>query len=247
MHPVWAAFSFLTKIPTPGQAALTEDSLVGGTAFFPLVGMTFGVILYLFNLLAASLFSSTLPPAALILALWVILSGSLHLDGLSDSFDGLGGGNSPEERLLIMKDTGTGTFGLAAVALLLLLKFSLLQNLIYTGSAGQALFLSPVLGRWSMTVLMVSTRYAGKKESLGRPFIEKIGLKHLITATLITLTAGIIFSTTVFLLLPLTLLLVYILRLVYLNKIGGITGDTTGATCELVELFALLFFSLSFL
>lgn len=245
MHPLWAAFSFLTKIPTPGQKTLTEESLVKGTSFFPLVGLAIGALLYAVHFLATPLFPGSNPLAVLLLVFWVALSGALHLDGLSDSFDGLGGGSNREERLHIMKDSGTGTFGLVAVVLLLLFKYSLLQALLLQGSADTALLLAPVLGRWSMTVLMVITPYAGKKESLGRPFIEKIGRKHLLAATFLTLPLGLIAPVTFFLLLlPLTLLLIYLLRNLYLQKIGGITGDTTGATCELVELLALLVFAL---
>lgn len=47
--------------------------------------------------------------AALLLTVWVLLSGGLHLDGLADSADAwLGGFGDRERTLTIMKDRAAG-------------------------------------------------------------------------------------------------------------------------------------------
>ncbi|NLJ56335.1 MAG: adenosylcobinamide-GDP ribazoletransferase [Firmicutes bacterium] len=240
MHPFLAALTFLTKIPVPGPNKITTDNLVRGSAYYPLVGALLGGILWVFSYLLSFLFGhASLPAAALLLTLWVFLTGALHLDGLADTFDGLAGGATKEDRLRIMQDSSAGSFGVVAVALMLLLKFSILQQL-----QGErllvALLYSPLLSRWSMVVLMYFTPYARKTASLGKPFVELIGKNQLALASALTLAAGFLYPLTFFLtlLLP-VLLLTALLRWFFLQKIGGITGDCLGATNELLEIAVL--------
>src|SRR5439155_7026639 len=74
--------------------------------------------------------------AFLVLLLWVIATGALHIDGFCDLCDALFGGPTPEERLQIMKDPHVGAFGLAGVVLLLLGKFVLLVEVLGAGYSG---------------------------------------------------------------------------------------------------------------
>lgn len=240
MHPFLAALSFLTKIPVPGHYRITSTGLVQGVAYFPLIGAILGGILWLFANLWHFLFGfPSLPAAALLLALWVFITGGLHLDGLADTFDGLAGGATREDRLRIMKDVATGSFGLVAVVLTLLLKFSFLYQL-----QGErlliALLYSPLFSRWSMVILMYFTPYARETESLGKPFVEQAGGNQLAVATALAIAAGLFYPMTFFLtlLLP-VLLLTFLLRRFFLQKIEGITGDCLGAANELIELAVL--------
>lgn len=241
MHPFFAAITFLTKIPVPGPKQITTDSLVRGSAYYPLVGALLGGILWLFTYLLNFLFGNTasLPAAALLLTLWVFLTGALHLDGLADTFDGLVGGLTKEDRLRIMQDSSAGSFGVVAVVLTLLLKFCFLQQL-----QGErlliALLYSPLLSRWSMVVLMYFTPYARKTASLGKPFVELIGKNQLALASALTIATGFLYPQIFFLtlLLP-VVLMTALLRWFFLQKIGGITGDCLGATNELLEMAVL--------
>lgn len=241
MNPFFAALAFLTNIPVPGQNKIDENLLGKSSAYFPAVGIIIGGIL----LFSAKLLQYILPlqpgiTAALLLVLWVYLTGALHLDGLADTFDGIGGGTTVEERLRIMKDTHTGTFGMVAVILLLLLKYNFLLHL-EGPKLTTALFYSPLLSRWGMVMVMNSTPYVGKKGSLGKLFMDKFTARYFTLATISTLAAGV-FSPELFflLLLPLTVLSTLALRSFFLKKLGGITGDCLGAVNELLEL-ALLF------
>jgi len=247
MNPFLAAIAFLTKIPVPGQGKITEDNLVQSSAYYPLVGLIMGVILWLFYNFLLCLPLSSASAAALLLALWVGLTGALHLDGLADTFDGIGGGKTVEDRLRIMKDSSTGTFGLSSAVLLLLLKYSFLQQL-EGESLRTALFYAPLLGRWSMVALMYFTPYARTDESLGKPFVEKIGKKQLAMATFFTLAAGIFHPLIFFLfLLPLAALFITFSRAFFLRRINGITGDCLGAVNELLELAVLFLLLLAIL
>ncbi len=240
MRAFLAAIAFMTQIPVPGQEHISEKNLVRAVAFFPLVGLIIGIILLFSGWALPFLFPVPPVNAALLLTLWVALTGAMHLDGLSDTFDGIGGGIDRQRRLRIMKDSGTGTFGMAAVFLLLLLKYSLLL-----GMEGQllaaGLLLAPLLSRWSLVLLTCTTPYARENEGLGRPFIEKAGKKELAVATATAAAAGLLYSWFIFLfLLPAVVLATVGARLFFLRKLGGITGDCLGAVNELMELLVLL-------
>ena len=104
--------------------------------WFPWVGALLGLVFWG----AWAGFSRMLPApaaAALLLALTVWVTGGLHLDGLADTADGLGGGQHPGGRAWrIMKDSRVGAFGVISLILALLLKFSLFLALGETGLAG---------------------------------------------------------------------------------------------------------------
>lgn len=122
MLPFWIALQFLSSLPVslPGMPAPRE---VGRSLlYYPLVGLLFGLLLWL----ASHLLQGTPSPlhAALLLTLWVLLSGALHLDGLADSADAwLGGFGDRERTLRIMKDPRSGPIAVVTLVLVLLLKF----------------------------------------------------------------------------------------------------------------------------
>ena len=57
----------------------------------------------------------SLVAAVLVVALWKVATGGIHLDGLADCLDALGGG-SRERRLAIMRDHRIGVFAAAGLA-----------------------------------------------------------------------------------------------------------------------------------
>ncbi|WP_415842726.1 adenosylcobinamide-GDP ribazoletransferase, partial [Pseudomonas reidholzensis] len=145
MLPWWIALQFLSSLPVtlPGMPAPRENGR--SLLFYPLVGLLFGGLLWL----ASYLLQGTAAPlhAALLLTLWVVLSGALHLDGLADSADAwLGGFGDRERTLLIMKDPRSGPIAVVTLGLVLLLKFCALWVLVERG-AGALLLLAPVIGR----------------------------------------------------------------------------------------------------
>ena len=129
MLPFWIALQFLSSLPIrlPGMPAPQE--LGRSLLFYPLVGLLFGGILWAFNWLLLG--TPLLLHAALLLTVWVLLSGALHLDGLADSADAwLGGFGDRERTLTIMKDPRSGPIAVVTLVLVLLLKFAALLALI---------------------------------------------------------------------------------------------------------------------
>jgi adenosylcobinamide-GDP ribazoletransferase len=145
MLPLWIALQFLSSLPIrlPGMPA--PQQLGRSLLFYPLVGLLFGVILWALNLLLSG--APLLLHAALLLTVWVLLSGALHLDGLADSADAwLGGFGDRERTLTIMKDPRSGPIAVVTLALVLLLKFTALVALIEQ-QQGLALIIVPLIGR----------------------------------------------------------------------------------------------------
>jgi len=233
------AFAFLTIFPV-GQS---QTDMPGRSfAYYPLVGLVIGLILagtgfVLFHYLQPELV------VFLVLLLWVILTGGLHLDGFGDSCDGLLATVEPDRRLEIMKDPRTGSWAVIGLILLLLGKWILLSTLPI------ALWIAvPVVGRLTMVIAAYAFPYA-RESGVGTYFRHGLGQLQVVIAIVLTimviLIIGRIFDMVVFWLLtvaPFTALLGGQWATKRLG--GGITGDVYGALCELAEIVSLLVLNL---
>jgi len=242
--PFWIALQFLSSLPVrlPG---MPEPREVGRSLLcYPLVGLLFGVLLWL----ASHLLQGTAAPlhAALLLALWVLLSGALHLDGLADSADAwLGGFGDRERTLQIMKDPRSGPIAVVTLVLVLLLKFCALCVLVERG-AGALLVLAPVVGRAAMLGLFLGTPYV-RPGGLGQALAEHLPRRAagwvLLGSVLLCLLLGGLRAVW-----PMAVALgVFLwLRRLMCQRLGGATGDTAGALLELLELAVVLALALAF-
>ncbi|EKT4466867.1 adenosylcobinamide-GDP ribazoletransferase [Pseudomonas putida] len=238
MSPLWIALQFLSSLPVrlPG---MPEPRQVGRSLlYYPLVGLLFGVVLWL----ASHLLQGTAAPlhAALLLTLWVVLSGALHLDGLADSADAwLGGFGDRERTLRIMKDPRSGPIAVVTLVLVLLLKFCALWVLVEQG-AGASLVLAPVVGRAALLGLFMGTPYV-RPGGLGQALADhlpKVAAAWVLAGT--SLAAVLLGGWQVFGVLLLAVLVFAWGRRLMCRRLGGTTGDTAGALLELVELAVVL-------
>ena len=231
------AILFLTILPLPAKRELTEGDLARIAAYFPLVGALVGGALLLSARLLGALWS---PPTvnALVVVLWGLLTGGLHLDGLADTVDGLCGGTTREERLAIMRDSRVGPLGAATLFGLLLLKFSLLGEL---GGAvySHALVLAPALGRWAM-VCAIFLFPSAREEGMGHLFKSRCGRRELAVATATALGCALLLFGLRGVAVFGGLGLAVVAMGWYLSRaLGGLTGDTYGALCEVSEVLTL--------
>jgi adenosylcobinamide-GDP ribazoletransferase len=238
------ALRYLTVLPLP-RSRVAGD-LGGAAGWFPVVGLALGACLALASLATDRL----VPPevgAMLLVALWAALTGGLHLDGLADTCDGLGGGWSRERALSIMRDVRTGPYGVTAIVLLLGLKAAALASLP-EGLAWRALLLAPVIGRAGpllLAGLCPPARPEGAGHALARgarwPALVAGGLVAiLVSAATLGPWGGLAVGGSGVLALGWG---AYLRR-----RIGGFTGDTLGALVETTEASVLtLAVSLDFL
>ena len=124
IHDIRAAFSFLTIVPL--GAADDERKPGWSFAWYPLVGAAIGALLA--SVAAYAPVGRDLN-ALLVLLVWVVISGGLHLDGFGDSCDGLMATRNPEERLAIMRDPRAGNWAVIGLVLLLLAKWLAIREL----------------------------------------------------------------------------------------------------------------------
>lgn len=239
MLPFWIALQFLSSLPVtlPGMPAPRE---VGRSLlYYPLVGLLFGLMLWL----ASHLLQAVPAPlhAALLLSLWVLLSGALHLDGLADSADAwLGGFGDRERTLQIMKDPRSGPVAIVTLVLVLLLKFCALWVLVEQG-AGAVLLLAPVIGRAAMLGLFLSTPYV-RPGGLGQALAQHLPRRAAMGVVLVCTAVGLLMAGWA---VVLALGTFVALRRLMCQRLGGTTGDTAGAMLELLELALVIGLALS--
>lgn len=245
---VAAAFQFLSRFPVPVRLNYTEELFRRSTVGYPLVGLAIGLTV----LGAAWLLDVILPAgpaAAIVLAVWVALTGGLHLDGLMDTADGILSHRPREKMLEIMKDSRVGAMGVLACALVLLLKWSLLTELVGRWPAAWLLPLVPVWSRWYMVAAIASWPYArqGQEGGMGGWF-RSVRLRHTTAAGILALLLSaavvatipaaegrLVAAQTAFWMV-LTCAVVGNRMSAYIHrKLGGLTGDTYGAMNELLE------------
>jgi adenosylcobinamide-GDP ribazoletransferase len=239
MKSFLVAVQFLTVLPLGRREEVSHDELKKSIRFFPLVGLLQGGILWT----AAHSIYSLFPFEAatgLVLLIWIVMSGALHLDGFADTVDGLYGGNDKEEILRIMKKGDIGSMGVVALVLIILIKFLAIFSLP-SEMRFKLLFLTPLIGKGSILILNFHSPYARKDGGLGKAFVEGMESFVIYVTILITLTLTFFLVGLKGLLLLIVITCLILIGKQYtLRKMGGVTGDTMGAAAETGELFFLL-------
>ena len=239
MTPFWIALQFLTTFPVRLSTMPTPQQNAQALLFYPVVGLLIGAILYGITLLLYALPLVLL--SSVILVLWIWLTGGLHLDGLADTADAWVGGFGDKARTLeIMKDPSCGPIGVLSLVIVCILKWSalyvLIQKQLYT-----TLILYPMLGRLVPLFFFLSTDYVRAKglgSQLGQHLARPMAVAILLLMPLVALYwawVGVVVIATFYLVL-------WYLRYKFIQRIGGVTGDTIGASIEMIELATLFSF-----
>ncbi|MDR1045207.1 MAG: adenosylcobinamide-GDP ribazoletransferase [Candidatus Adiutrix sp.] len=243
----WACLTFLSIVPNPRQEPLTPGEFGRFPALYPLVGLVFGLDMFIMWHLA-SLILPARASALLVVILLTVSSRAFHVDGLADAADALFSHKSREEKLTIMKDSRQGTFGVLAIVLDMVLKWELVT--IIGPAAPWALILWPVWGRLAASVVAVESVYVGSDHGLGRWMVEESGPRELFHAGLWTLVLSLVlgciggaFGAGAAVMCGLAaLFLGFLLTWVWRLTLGGVTGDLLGASIELTEIAAAILF-----
>jgi len=165
------------------------------------------------------------------------LTGCFHEDGLADTCDGFGGGWDARQKLTIMKDSRIGTYGAAALWGALTLKLLLLEQLAGESTLVIALLIAHPLSRAMATSLIHVLPYVADIDaSKSKPLAESA---HPLDLWVVLVTGALALG-----LMPeravaiaIAAILVTVTMAMWMRKqIGGFTGDTLGATQQLVEL-----------
>jgi adenosylcobinamide-GDP ribazoletransferase len=238
MTPLLIALQFLTRLPIRLAGMPPPEQLGRSLLWYPLVGLLIGLLLVGARWLLGD--TPALLQAALLLALWVALTGGLHLDGLADSADAWAGGFGDRERTLtIMQDPRSGPIAVVVLVLVLLLKFVALAALLDASAQPNealiALLLAPLCGRSALLALFLTTPYVrrgGLGQALADHLPRALGWRVLLASALAGMLLG---GGSGLLALLVALALFWLLRRLMCQRIGGTTGDTAGALLELLE------------
>lgn len=232
------ALQFLTVIPLKVEQ-IDAKKMVGSLIYFPVVGLLLGLILSGINNILYTLNFAEFPASIVLVVSLIMLTGAIHLDGLSDTFDALSCGKDKQEMLRIMRDPHSGVMGAISVISVLLLKISFLSS-INSSLKAASLIMMCVLSRWSLVFAIFLFPYA-RDEGKAKIFKQGINFKIFIFATIITLVCAFLIGR-----LRGALIFAIIAGCGYLisrfinKKISGFTGDTLGALNELTEVLVLL-------
>lgn len=235
MKGLFSAIRLLTIVPIPGgDAGLSGASL----PWFPVVGAMLGGIVYAILAMAGPYW----PAGAAILSVtaMAILTRGLHLDGIADAADGLGGGRDRESALAIMKDSRTGAFGVIALCLILMAK-----TLAFWRLADSVLIAwvipAGAISRFMQLDMMVRLPNA-RPGGLAAAIMPEARWRHWAIGLLLSVAivlpiggpAGIIGLIG-------ALCANVALGAWFKRRVGGVTGDLIGATSEISETSILLF------
>lgn len=239
MNSFIAAFRFLTILPLPsfGNAAETNGSHANTPAFFPAVGLFVGTVVA-GTFVGASELLPVSVAAALAIAVLVALTGALHMDGLGDSFDGLFGGRTKERKLEIMADARIGAFGVGAIILVLLTKWTAISE-FDPQKSWMLLVATPIISRGLVAAFVVRFPYV-RSNGIGSIY-QDASAWVLPVSVILTLTLTVVFvGLTGLIALGVAALVGLGVAFYSVRVIDGVTGDVYGAVIELSELAALL-------
>ena len=243
LYAPFLALQFLTIMPPVVRSAPRPRDLGRSEAFFPFVGLMLGAVLAVGDRLAEPYVQPLVRDAFLVILL-AVLTGALHLDGIIDTFDGLFISGNRDRRLAVMRDPRAGAYGVVAIVLLLALKLAALASLPPHLRFG-TLLVAPCLGRWAIVLVTSQFPYA-RQEGMGQAFKQSLKWTHVVVAGAIAaevavLVLGVSGVIVWFLASTAALIVAHYIA----SRLGGLTGDTYGAICELVETGVLVALGLS--
>jgi len=241
------ALSFFTRIPVNFSAEITPAQLNKASRYFAVIGLFIGIICSLVYMVSVEYLPKSI--AVLIaMAASLLVTGAFHEDGWADVWDGFGGGWSIEQKLNIMKDSRLGTYGAAALFIILLLKF---QSLMVLASPAMALILANTLSRVVATSLIYDMEYVAlDASSKVKPLAQELSKKSLVILLVTGLLVSLWFLPLGECILLFVILFIFrsLLASWFTRQLGGYTGDCLGAaqqSSEIVIYLSLLIFGYS--
>jgi adenosylcobinamide-GDP ribazoletransferase len=231
-----SAIGFLTILPVPSSARIFDGKQV---VYFPLVGLLIGGMLWAVDWGFSCFASSEIRVIGDVLFL-AIITGALHLDGLADSADGLFSHRSREQVLEIMKDSRIGVMGVLALIFCLLFKMGGIAG-IKNPVSSLWFIIIPALSRTAQVLGLTLIEHVKPQSALATNFYQRNNWSTLLFCPVpFALIFYLDFIMGTIALVAFSIL-IFGLFYFYKKMIGGITGDTIGATTEIVEAFFFIF------
>lgn len=240
MRDIFKGFALAVSMLTTVPFFKIHDFFKGingyAVMFYPLVGFLLGLILWGVQSLLSP-FAPSFHIGIIIFVLWVLLTGALHLDGLSDTVDGLY--VTKEKALKVMKDSHVGGMGMIVSATFLIAKASSLAHF-------EAFYLLPIILMLPRLNVVLAIYFYPYVSPNGMSTLAKAELTktELFIALFYSLVLVAFFN--IWLALVSALLVLFVIKSFFIKRYGGFTGDIYGFSIEVTELILLnvLLFSL---
>ena len=230
MNDFLVALTLLTVFHLPRRGS---NISARAFAYYPLVGLVIGAVLAVASIVLR-LIIPNLVAASLVVGLWAVITGALHLDGFADACDGLFATSTRERRLEILRDVHLGAFGAVGLILLLITKVTAVASL----QTFAPLLLAPILGRWAM---VYGAAYPpARQEGMAVMFRAGLTRRELLIATALAAVSAAIFGWLGLAAFVGAFLVATVIARLALTRLGGLTGDIYGMICESVEVTTLL-------
>ncbi|MFJ8517252.1 adenosylcobinamide-GDP ribazoletransferase [Lysinibacillus xylanilyticus] len=242
-HSIQLAFQFFTVLPVHKEIPLSKSTITGMFAFLPWVGALMGtVVAAVIYGLTEWTASSEILLSFVIIGLFALFTGGLHLDGFIDMGDAYFSYRDREKRLEILDDPRVGAFGVLSVLFLVLGKFVILHELFvqHKFALWMPVFI-PLLTRVGMSFYFMSLKCSKEK---GLAYFFKTHIKQGLLICFMLLTLIIAYSSLLFVIgfsiIPLVLIAVLaiaflVFRQFTVRNFGGVSGDLLGASIEGME------------
>jgi adenosylcobinamide-GDP ribazoletransferase len=247
-----ASIHFLTRLPLPRHDAAAAAGAVGTPGAsaganlaqaawaFPLAGLVVGLIAALVYLVADRLVLFSWPAAALAVAATLLVTGALHEDGLADTADGFGGGDTRERKLEIMRDARIGAYGVCALIIALVVRIAAIAGLTEPTLVATALIAAHVGARAVVPFamyLLPAARTDGLAFAAGVPSGVGVAIAAALGFLALLFCLGLAHALIALVVLAIAVALVAWLAM---RQIGGQTGDVLGAVEQVSEIVILL-------
>lgn len=231
------AIQFLTRLPVNINIDFNSENLRRSTFFYPFIGVLLGSLSFLVYFGFAYINKEV---ASLMTVIsMVVLTGGLHLDGLSDTADGFFSNKDKPQMLEIMKDSRVGAFGVIGLILIILSKYIIISNI------DKYIFLSLILSMGNsrlVALFQIAFKKNARPGGLGDMICGSKPKTFIVVGSILYILAISIINIKYLIPLLITILGGEIISFYTYKKIGGFTGDVYGATIEIGEVISLLSF-----
>ena len=227
-YAFWLSFNMLTIFPIFKIHTFFKGINGYSAMFYPLIGVILGTMLYMASKLGNAFFDPTYV-SVIIFALWVLFSGAIHLDGFSDTIDGIF--VDKNRSLEVMKDPHVGTMGMIFSVVFLMLKLFALMHI----KDFSALVVVLMLSRLNATIAIYFFNYISS--GVGMLIKEELKPWMVFIAVFLSFVVSALFN--LFYLLPISLATLFIVGKFFQTRYGGLNGDMYGFIIEFSELMML--------
>lgn len=243
IEDVRTAVAFLTRLPAGAAEAELDGALARACWAFPLAGLAVGGAGGAVFAIAAVAGLPGPVAALLAVAAMVAVSGALHEDGLADTADGLGGGDTPERKLEIMRDSRSGVFGVLALIFSVAVRAAAIAAIAGPGAVVAALLAAAALSRGLLPGMMRALPLAsssGLAATAGQPGSGAAWLAALLGGSIAFALLGPAVGGGA---IVAALAAIAATAMLARRQIGGYNGDTLGAAQQVAEIAVLILIS----